>query len=128
MKTFKQFQEQLSLSQAFSRVGKPGGGVGDWERSATIRSLAARSRSPGGNSAVPLPQATYQGRADAGRNTPDQQRRGYADNPDYVGQVGPAPGIRDRMPGTTPSSSPYLLKPIYNNKSTGKPDRYRNFI
>jgi hypothetical protein len=32
------------------------------------------------------------------------------------------------MPGTTPSSSPYLLKPIYNNKSTGKPDRYRNFI
>lgn len=54
---------------------------------------------------TPLNQATYHGRAEAGRDP----RRQYADNPDFTGPLrGAGSGTRDRMPGTTPSSNPNL--------------------
>ena len=86
----------------------------------SLKSLAARvpsdrakpKGSTGGISTVPLNRASYSGRKEAGRNPK------YADNPDYTGPLtkGAGSGTRDRMPGTTPSSSPQLspkgTKPI----------------
>lgn len=101
MKTFSQFQEQLSLSQAFAKVGKPGGGVGDWE------SGTSQLRR---NQTVPitrLNQSSYAGRIAAGRRADDA-----ADNPNYVGPVrGSGAGTKDRMPGTTPSQTADLDSP-----------------
>lgn len=126
MKTFKQFQEGLSLSQAFAKAGKPGVPSERPTNATTLDSLSRRNTSdmarPKGNTSgvptTPLNQATYSGRVNAGRNTPDRTKKGEADNPDYQGpMVGLAasPGTRDRMPGTSPSSSPQL--PNYTNKS-----------
>jgi hypothetical protein len=135
MKTFNEFQEQLSLSQAFQKVGK-GPGVGDWESSRTLNSLRGASTSdrakPKGSKAgiptVSLNQATYRGRAEAGRNPK------YQDNPDYTGPTigfGGSPGTKDRMPGTTPSNNPRLSTTKLKSKplSTSKPkSNYSNFI
>lgn len=111
MKTFKQFQEQLSLSQAFARAGKPGipsekptgGTTLDSLRRRTPSDLAKPRGSRAGIPITPLSQATYSGRIEAGRrNNPNDQ-----DNPDYVGPtkgLGGSSGTRDNMPGTTPSN------------------------
>jgi hypothetical protein len=132
MKTFKQFVEQLSLSQAFAKAGKSGGGVGDWEKSSTLNSLRLRTTSdrarPKGNVSgvltVPLNKATYDGRVESGRNQTNKQ---YQDNPDYVGPLkGAGQGTNDRMPGTTPSNSPSLSKPSYIKKHH-KPNKFAGF-
>ena len=111
MKTFQQFQEQLSLSQAFARAGKPGipsekptgGTTLDSLRRRTPSDLAKPRGSKAGIPITPLSQATYSGRIEAGRrNNPNHQ-----DNPDYVGPIkglGGSSGTRDNMPGTTPSN------------------------
>ena len=111
MKTFKQFQEQLSLSQAFARAGKPGipsekptgGTTLDSLRRRTPSDLAKPRGSRAGIPITPLSQATYSGRIDAGRRpAPTDQ-----DNPNYVGPtkgLGGSSGTRDNMPGTTPSN------------------------
>ena len=102
MKTFSQFQEELTLSQAFAKVGKPGGGVGDWESGTS----QLRKNKP-----VPitrLNQSSYAGRIAAGRRADNA-----ADNPNYVGPVrGSGAGTGDvRMPGTTPSQNADLDSP-----------------
>lgn len=67
---------------------------------------------------TPLNQATYQGRAEVDRDP----TRKSADNPDYTGQVkGAGSGTRDRMPGTTPSSSPFLPRPGSKGTSPARP-------
>ena len=121
MKTFKQFQEQLSLSQAFRRVGKPGIPSERPTSLTTLDSLRARNPSdrakPRGNTSgvpiTPLNQATYQGRVEAGRN------KNFADNPNFqgplLGGLGGGSGTKDRMPGTSPQSNSQL--PNYTNKS-----------
>lgn len=127
MKTFKEFQEQLSLSQAFQKAGK-GPGVGDWESSRTLGSLRSASTSDrakpqgsrAGIPAVPLNQSSYRGRVEAGRNTPDRTKKRVADNPDYQGPVrSTGSGTGDRMPGTTPSLRPML--PSGSSGSIPKP-------
>lgn len=111
MKTFQEFQEQLSLSQAFARAGKPGipsekptgGTTLDSLRRRTPSDLAKPRGSRAGIPITPLSQATYSGRIDAGRR-PDPN---VHDNPDYVGPtkgLGGSSGTRDNMPGTTPSN------------------------
>ena len=111
MKTFQQFQEQLSLSQAFARAGKPGipsekptgGTTLDSLRRRTPSDLAKPRGSRAGIPITPLSQASYSGRIDAGRRpAPTDQ-----DNPNYVGPtkgLGGSSGTRDNMPGTTPSN------------------------
>lgn len=120
MKTFQQFQEQSSLSQAFAKAGKPGIPSERPTSATTLDSLRAKNTSdmtrPRGNTSgvptTPLNQSTYRGRVEAGRtSTP-----GVADNPNYQGPVrGAGSGTRDRMPGTEPQSN-YKL-PNYTNKS-----------
>ncbi len=102
MKTFSQFQEQLSLAQAFAKVGKPGGGVGDWE------SGTSQLRRPRPVPITRLNQASYLDRMKAGRRSDKAQ-----DNPNYVGPVRNAgAGTGDvRMPGTTPSQTADLDSP-----------------
>ncbi|MGA0083411.1 MAG: hypothetical protein ACO3H5_07195 [Candidatus Nanopelagicales bacterium] len=131
MKTFKEFQEQLTLSQAFAKAGKPGIPSEKPTSTTSLDRLRRRNTSdmvkPTGSSAgiptVPLNQSSYRGRVRAGRNPK------YADNPDYVGPttgLGGASGTRDNMPGTTPSSNPNLSQsskpvsgriPKQNNKN-----------
>lgn len=124
MKTFKQFQEGLSLSQAFSRAGKPSVPSERPTNATTLDSLRARNTSdmarPRGNTSgvptTPLNQSTYRGRVNSGRNTPDRTKKREADNPNFQGPLRDAgSGTRDRMPGTTPSLNPNL--PNYTNKS-----------
>jgi len=92
--TTKKVEEQLSLAQAFAKVGKPGGGVGDWE------SGTSQLRRPRPVPITRLNQASYLDRIKAGRRSDKAQ-----DNPNYVGPVRNAGrGTGDvRMPGTTPS-------------------------
>jgi hypothetical protein len=109
MKTFQQFQEQSSLSQAFAKAGKPGIPSERPTSATTLDSL--RGRNTSGVPTTPLNQSTYRGRVEAGRtSTP-----GVADNPNYQGPTRIASGTRDRMPGTVPQSNPQL--PNYTNKS-----------
>ena len=124
MKTFKQFQEQSSLSQAFAKAGKPGIPSERPTSATTLGSLRGRNTSdmtrPRGNTSgvptTPLNQSTYRGRVEAGRNTPDRANKKIADNPNFQGPVRDAgSGTRDRMPGTAPQSNPQL--PNYTNKS-----------
>jgi len=79
MKTFQQFQEQLSLSQAFQKIGKgrgvadAGEGISRSLESERLRVTSDRAKPKGSTSGVPtipLNKATYQGRVEAGRNTP----------------------------------------------------------
>ena len=110
MKTFKQFQEQLSLSQAFARAGKPGipsekptgGTTLDSLRRRTPSDLAKPPGSKAGIPITPLSQATYSGRIEAGR----RPEADVHDNPNYVGPIRGigSSGTRDNMPGTTPSN------------------------
>lgn len=111
MKTFQQFQEQLSLSQAFARAGKPGIPSEKPTGETTLDSLRRRNPSdlakPRGSRAgipiTPLSQATYSGRIEAGKS----DNPNVHDNPDYIGPtkgLGGSSGIRDNMPGTTPSN------------------------
>lgn len=130
MKTFKQFQEQLSLSQAFARAGKPGipsekptgGTTLDSLRRRTPSDLAKPRGSRAGIPITPLSQATYSGRIDAGRRpAPTDQ-----DNPNYVGPtkgLGGSSGTRDNMPGTTPSNVYDIdkLKPKPKSKPISNP-------
>jgi len=122
MKTFQQFQEQLSLSQAFQKIGKgrgvadAGEGISRSLESERSRVTSDRARPKGSTSGVrvttPLNQATYQGRVEAGKNTPERQKKRVADNPNFQGPMQYAgQGTKDRMPGTTPESNP-RLKPI----------------
>jgi hypothetical protein len=126
MKTFKQFQEQSSLSQAFVKAGKPGIPSERPTSATTLDSLRAKNTSdmarPKGNTSgvptTPINQSTYRGRVEAGRNAPgqDKQKPRPADNPNFQGPVRDAgSGTRDRMPGTAPQSNPQL--PNYTNKS-----------
>jgi len=73
MKTFQQFQEQLSLSQAFQKIGKgrgvadAGEGISRTLESQRFRVTSDRARPKGDTSGVltiPLNKATYQGRMD----------------------------------------------------------------
>jgi hypothetical protein len=126
MKTFKQFQEQSSLSQAFAKAGKPSIPSERPTSVTTLDSLRAKNTSdmarPTGNTSgvptTPINQSTYRGRVEAGRNTPDRryQNAPPADNPNFQGPVlGAGSGTKDRMPGTVPQSNPQL--PNYTNKS-----------
>jgi hypothetical protein len=124
MKTFKQFQEQLSLSQAFTKAGKPSIPSERSTSATTLGSLRAKNTSdmarPKGNTSgvptTPINQSTYRGRVEAGRNTPDRANKKIADNPNFQGPVlGAGSGTKDRMPGTSPQSNPQL--PNYTNKS-----------
>lgn len=99
MKTFKQFQEGLSLSQAFDRAGyKPGIPSERPTRTTTLPGLVQRQRerATAVQQAVQLPYSTYSGRVEAGRRPPGKN---YRDNPNSHG---------GRMPGTTPESNPQL--------------------
>jgi len=102
MKTFSQFQEQLSLAQAFAKAGKPGGGVGDWESGTS--QLRKKQSVP----ITRLNRSSYADRIQAGRRADNA-----ADNPNYVGPVrGSGAGTGDvRMPGTTPSQNADLDSP-----------------
>jgi hypothetical protein len=123
MKTFQQFQEQSSLSQAFSKAGKPSiPSERPTSGATTLNTLKRLNTSdmarPRGNTSgvptTPLNQSSYRGRVQAGR-TPTPE---IADNPNYQGSMrGPSAssGTGDRMPGTTPQSN-YKL-PNYTNKS-----------
>lgn len=85
----------------------------------SIQRLTTNSKLQGAaiNQAIPLSQATYRGRVEAGRNT-SQQGRQPVDNPDFQGPMGGSlkknigldsgQGTRDKMPGTTPSNNPHL--------------------
>lgn len=121
LKSFKQFEEQfqegLSLSQAFAKAGKPGIPSERPTSTTTLDSLRRGATSdmpkPIGSRAgvltTPLNQATYQDRVEVGRNTPDRTKKREADNPNYQGPLrGAGSGTRDRMPGTSPSSSSTL--------------------
>lgn len=138
MKTFKQFQEGLSLSQAFAKAGIPGIPSERPTSTTTLGSLRRRTTSdmakPVGSRAgiptTPLNQATYRGRVEAGRNTPDRTKKREADNPNFQGPMrGAGGGTRDRMPGTSPSSSPTLpprgqnfsARPLGTNLAKPKP-------
>jgi len=115
MKTFKEFQEQISLSQAFQRIGK-GPGVADSGEgvSRNLPSLSRitpsdRAKPKGSNAGIPitpLSKARYAGRVEAGRSN----KKNIADNPNYVGPLGTfgGSGTKDNMPGTTPSDNPKL--------------------
>lgn len=117
MKTFKEFYD-ICEEQKRKLKDIIGRGVPSERPSSTtsLERIARRTPSdmarPRGNtsglpSVTPLNRATYHGRVEAGRDP----RRQYADNPDYTGPVrGSGSGTRDRMPGTTPSSNPYLPK------------------
>jgi hypothetical protein len=127
-KTFKQFKEELSLSQAFRRAGKPSVPSERPTSATTLDSLRRRNTSdmpkPIGSRAgvptTPLNQATYKGRVEAGRNTPNERKERVADDPNYQGPIrGVGSGTRDRMPGTTPSSSSTL--PPRGQKFSAKP-------
>jgi hypothetical protein len=108
MKTFQQFQEQSSLSQAFAKAGKPGIPSERPTSATTLGSLRANPRT----FLTPLNQSSYRGREEAGRN-PNPK---IATNPNFQGPVRDAgSGTRDRMPGTSPQSNPQL--PNYTNKS-----------
>lgn len=121
MKTYRQFQEQSSLSRAFAKAGKPSVPSERPTSATTLDSLRAKNtsdmarprRNTSGVPTTPLNQSTYRGRVEAGRN-PDSSKN-VADNPNYQGPTKIASGTRDRMPGTTPQSNPRL--PNYTNKS-----------
>lgn len=115
MKTFKQFcQEQNKSLKDILGPGVPS------ERPTSVTTLGSLSRrntsdmpkpigSRAGVLTTPLNRATYQGRVEAGRNTPDRTKKREADNPNFQGPIkGAGSGTRSRMPGTSPSSSPTL--------------------
>jgi len=129
MKSYKEFQEQISLSQAFQRIGK-GPGVADSGEgvSRNLPSLSRitpsdRAKPKGSNAGIPitpLSKATYAGRVEAGRSD-----KNFSDNPDYVGPVAGVggSGTKDNMPGTTPSNNPKLD----SSQPKKVPQKPRNF-
>ena len=138
----KTFQEFIEIAEETKKTLKDilGPGVPS-ERPTNLSSLNRRSSTstsdytppiqPSRSGVIrPLNQATYQGRVGAGRNSRDRTKRKEADNPDFQGPIkGAGSGTRDRMPGTSPSSSPTLPpkmiapRPLGTNlaKPTSKP-------
>jgi hypothetical protein len=123
MKTFKEFLYVCEDIRKLTDITGPGVPSERPTSTTSLQRLASRIPSdlakPKGSTAgvptIPLNQATYQGRVEAGKI----QKKDVADNPNYQGALrGSGFGTRDRMPGTTPSNNP-KLPPIGTKNPSG---------